>query len=52
VGGRRETLTVVIDGRRMDTDVSQFLRMVREYEVLDMDIQKGVAWVTQQQTGD
>jgi hypothetical protein len=45
----------VIDGRRIETDIVQFLRLVREYEVLDFDIQKGVAWVTQQrqtQTGD
>jgi hypothetical protein len=48
----------VVDGnRRYETaDVCMFLRMVQDYEILDFDIQKGVAWVTQQtwqtQTGD
>ncbi len=52
-GGRRETLTVDIDGRRIECDIGRFLRLVQDYEVLDFDIQKGVAWVTQQtQTGD
>ena len=40
----------MVDGRRIETDVSGFLRMVQEYELLDLDIQKGVAWVTQHQT--
>jgi hypothetical protein len=52
-GGRRETLTVDIDGRRIECDIDRFLRFVQDFDVLDMDIQKGVAWVTQQtQTGD
>ena len=40
----------MIDGRRLEVSIDRFLRMVQEYDVLDMDIQKGVAWVTQHQT--
>ena len=43
----------MIDGRRIECDIGRFLRLVQDYDVLDFDVQKGVALVTQQtQTGD